>query len=593
MRKLSIAILVLVLILVGVVVIAAMNLNAYLEANREMLAGLASDAAGREVEFERAEVAFSEGLAVRVVGLRVGEDPRFGKADFLAMDEAFVRVQILPALSGRIDVSGVRLDSPTIRIIRTARGFNFSSLGASGDAPPPESTEEDSAPMALGIAALEIVEGTISYDDRRSADGLSLVVEDFTSSGTDLSRTGPLEIDFAGRVRSTKPEDKGLVSEVEGEVDLAGLDPLSGDVTLRSPSLHPALFGFRFEEADGAVERLDRLVIDIDIPPDSEKRGYPVTIRSSEARLAGFDLEDVAIDANYRDTRRGSAVKLDRASVGLAGGRVELAGNVLLGEPGASPFDLKTTVREIDSGQLAAALLGVPAGVLTGTLGGDATFRGDSLEWDSLKRSLAGNLRLEVGEGALEQVNVLNTIVGRLTTDPGLGRLAAASIRETIPEALSGDRTPFQGIDMALEILNGAVQAKDLSIAARDFGIQAAGRVGLDGSVAADGTFRFSEALSKKILAKADRLAPLLAQGDVVALPLRFGGTASSPKIMPDLAALTSRAQGELGGRAARELSDRIFGTPKEGEDADPEREAQRGAAEDLLKEGLGRILGR
>ena len=127
----------------------------------------------------------------------------------------------------------------------------------------------------------------------------------------------------------------------------------------------------------------------------------------------------------------------------------------------------------------------------------------------------------------------------------------------------------------------------------RDFGIQAVGRVGLDGAVSADGTFRFSEDLSRKILAKADRLAPLLGEDDVVTLPLRFGGTTASPSIAPDLAALSGKARDELRDRAAKELTDALFGKRKEGDEAEPAPDADRGAAEELLKEGLGRFLGR
>ena len=162
MRKLLIGLGLLIVVLVAVVVIAVMNVNTYLAENREQLTALASDAAARTVDFERAEVAFSGGLAVRLRGLRVSEDPRFGEADFLALDEAFVGVRLLPALQQRIEVSGIRLVAPSIRVIQTADGFNFASLGQSEEAPPdaptePPPAEEGGAGFAVAIAALEIL----------------------------------------------------------------------------------------------------------------------------------------------------------------------------------------------------------------------------------------------------------------------------------------------------------------------------------------------------------------------------------------------------------------------------------------------------
>ena len=583
----------LLVLLVIVAFVAIANVNGYLGENRETLAGLASDAAGRKVSFEKAEVAFSSGLAVRVAGLRVAEDPAFGKADFLRLDDAYVGVKILPALSGRIEVSGIRFDGPTIRVIQTKRGFNFSTLGggggeASDDAP--QGDVEEAAPLAVAIAVLKIQGGTIFFEDRTSKDGLSLVLEDFETSGTDLSLDGPIALGFETRIRSAKAADKGLESFLSGDVAIESLATAAGTVALRSPKIHPAIFGVRLEEGD-VVERLDDLRIDVIVPPNPGKSGYSVNIRSSDARLSGFDLNEIAIDLLYRGAPRGAKVTFDQVALGLAGGRIDLSGDMVLGKPGASPFNLKTRLKDLDSGELASILLGVPAGALSGTLGGGIDLAGDSLEWETLKKSLTGSLKLDVGNGALEQVNILKTLVGRLTKDPGLGQLAATSIRDVIPDALSGDRTPFEGIDMALEILNGAVHARDLRVTAGDFAIDAIGSVGLDGAVNADGKILFSENLSQKILAKADGLGALLGDGKQIALPLHFGGTAGSPSITPDLRALSSAAKQKLKNRAAKELGDAIFGKRKADDGA--QQNSDRDSAEGLIREGIGRFLGR
>ncbi len=593
-QKVIIGLAILVVLLLIVVVVAISNVNTYLEENRETLGGLASEAAGRKVSFDAAEVAFSSGLAVRLTGLRIAEDPSFGEPPFLRLDEAYVGVRLLPALQRRIEVSGIRLDAPTIRVIQTPEGFNFSTLGGSAAATPtePEPDAEEGAPLAVAIAALEIVGGTIYFEDRTSPDGLSLVIDDFQISGTDLALDGPIAIDFSARARSAKAADAGLESLLEGEIRLESLDTMAGSIRLQSPSLHPAIFGARFEE-EGEVERIDSLEVEVELTADPATFGYPLRVRSHAARLAGFDLDSIAIDLVYRDTARGPEVRMDQVAIGLAGGSVDLGGNVVLGDPGQSPFDLTTRIRDLDSGELAAVVLGLPAGMLSGKLGGDITLGGDSLEWESLKQSLVGSLRLEIGEGALEQVNLLNDLVGRLVADPGLGQLVAQSIREVASNAIEGDRTPFEAIEMALEIANAAIHAKDLSLKAGDFAIQAAGRIGLDGAIAADGSIRFSEDLSAKILAKADRLAPILGDGKIVTLPLRFGGTTDSPSLMPDLAALTKKATAsakrELTSRATKKLGEAIFGGQRGG----GEKDATGDSAEDMINKGLGRFLGR
>lgn len=635
MRTFLIAVVLLLGLLVGAVYYAVSNVNHYLAENRETLAGWASDAAGRTITFERAEAGFSSGLVVRLGGLRIAEDPRFGETDFLALEEAVVGVKIMPALEGRVEVSGIRLDGPEIRVIQNRHGFNFASLGASeaAEAPAEPPVDPSSTPLAVAIAALEISGGTVVYEDRTARDGLRLVIDEFESTGTELTLDGPVDIDFAGRVRSTKGADAGLSTRIAGALELEGLDPPRGRVRLKSPVLHPAIFGFRFEEGE-VPERFDDFTADIRIPADAASAGYPIAARSSAARLAGFDLDDLTVDVVYRGTRKGTAFRLDEILFGLAGGRVDVRGDVLFGSSGRSPFELKTQLDGLDSGELGRILVGLPAGALSGAVGGDVELVGDSLDWESLKRSLAGSLKLDVGAGALERVNLLDSVVGKLTADPGIGRLTADSIRDLVPQQLSGNRTPFDGIDLALEISGGAIQAKDLRIAAGAFVLDAVGSVGLDGVVAADGTLRFSEELSARILARADKLAPLLGDGDQVALPLRFGGTAGAPEVLPDLAVIAGRAQSTLQDRVTEEvtsrITDQLFGrrnreaspAPSEsgegaaegtaatevaGTEAAPAAEGEaaaqetepaavdpgRDAAETLIREGLRGILGR
>ena len=598
MRRLLVAGLVLLALLGSVLLLAVSNLNGYLEENRDRLSAMVSEVVGREVAFERAEVAFSGGIAVRVSGLRVAEDPAYGSLDFLALDQAYVGVRLLPALGGRIEVRGIRLDAPTIRVVQAAAGFNFDSLGAdpqtSSTTPaPPDEAPSDSdagggAAPAVVIAAFEIVEGTLTYEDQTGPDGLSLVIEDFETSGYDLSLTGPISIAFGGRIRSAKPVDAGLESRFDGTVELVSVKRQQGGMMLRSPALHPGLFGVRLEEG-GEVERVEDLAIDVVLPEGLTRTGVPVNIRSSRARLAGLDLSQLVLDVVYRDSTRGAEIGVGQASVGLAGGTIEATGDVVLGPPGASPFDLETKARALDAGTLATALMGAPAGSLTGMLGGEVQLAGDGLDWGSLERSLTGKLRLAIGAGALEQTNLLNTLARSLTKDPGLGSLLAQSLREAAPEALSGDRTSFEGVDIALEIVDGVVRAKDLSLSAEDFSLQAAGQVRLDGAVAVDGTIELSADLSRAILSEADGLAPLISDGDRVTLPLRFGGTTASLSIAPDLSALAGKAEKELRERAAKELTDRLFGKAKKGDERDPNRES----AEGMIKEGLGRLLGR
>lgn len=593
MRKIILGLSLFLLLVIGVVAYAVANVNTYLEENRDTLGQWAGKAAGREISYEGAEVAFADGLAIRVKGLRVSEDPRFGQAEFLSLDDAYVGVAIWPALRGRIEVSGVRLDGPTIRVIENKHGYNFSSLGATaeGGAAAPS---EDSPPMALAIAALEIVDGTVYYEDRTSADGIALVIRDLDSTGTDLALDGPVAIDFSGRAESTRPAAKGLESRIAGSIRLESAESAVGTLHLESPRFHPLIVGLVLEEG-GPTEAIDDFVLDLTLAADPATSGLPIKAKSKAARLGGFDFQSIDADLVYRSAARNSKLEMPKVVLGLAGGTVDVNGSMVFGTPGRAPFSIKSKLENLDSGEIAHVLLDVPTGLLTGRLGGNIDLKGDSLDWETLKRSLAGNVSLQLGQGALEQVNLLDRLVGRLVVDPGLGSLIAQSIRDVAPSALKGDRTPFREVGMLLELSNGAIRAKDMKMLAGDFALELAGSLGLDGKVDADGQIRLSEALSAKLLAKADRFAPLFGDGKTVVLPLSLTGTAGSPTIAPNLAALTQKAtanaQKELSDRAARELGKALFGKPRQEED--PARAAERDSTEGLVREGLGRLLGR
>lgn len=603
MHKVSIGIAVALIVLVVGVAYAIANVNGILEKNRPRLASIASDAVGRQVDFDRAEVAFSRGLAVRVTGLRVAEDRRFGKPDFLLLDSAFVGVKLWPALFGRIEIRGVRLEAPVIRIILTADGFNFSTIGqatrgdesAASEVPDDAMTAEGEA-LALVIANFEIEGGVVMFEDRTSSPPLALTFEELKISGTDLSLDGPLALSFSGRLRGTGvPTDGSAPStRFEGDLALDSLVTAQGRFRIQSPAFYPSLVGANLDE-DPKADHLDGVTIEVELPADPEREGHPISLTVVSGRLAGFDFNDVDIDLLLR----GDELDIERVWMRIVEGEVELTGKMKFGAEGEpSPFDLMMELRELDAGELASVLLGLPPGAVSGRIGGDLTLAGESLEWERLERTLIGKIRLEMGEGALENVNLMDSLVGGLVSDPGLGMLMANTIRNAAPDLLDGDRTEIQRIGIGLEVADGRITTDDFEMRAGDFLLSVAGGVALDGALAGNGEILFSEALSRKLVRKADLLEAWMVEGDRIGVPIRIDGTTSAPRLRPDLRALSLKIGRALQNEAVDALGDLIFGKtkkrhhdgPEEGEEAG--QSSDRDALEETLKRGLGRLFG-
>ena len=104
----------LALVLGGGLWVATANLDAWLNENRAWVGEQLSAALGRDVSFGEVGISLRSGLGVRARDLRIGEDPAFSKQDFVQAEAVDVRVKLLPALFGEIQVARVVLRSPSV-----------------------------------------------------------------------------------------------------------------------------------------------------------------------------------------------------------------------------------------------------------------------------------------------------------------------------------------------------------------------------------------------------------------------------------------------------------------------------------------------
>ncbi len=215
MRKVAVAVLVVIALLAAVAYVF-LNLDAYIEQNREWLAARASEAVGRELQFEDVGVTLRGGLGASVSGLRVAEEEGFGDAPFLEVDSARVLVNPWAALRGSYEVTEVVLDRPRIRLVRTGRGLNAESLGERGGRAPGSETP----PLPLLVSVLRIDDGSIRYVDRTSSPARELEIAAVDVSVAGFGSGKATRVDLAARVLATDRQDLQVTGTV-GPVDLA------------------------------------------------------------------------------------------------------------------------------------------------------------------------------------------------------------------------------------------------------------------------------------------------------------------------------------------------------------------------------------
>jgi AsmA protein len=322
------------LLVVGAFVLVS-NLDGWLNENREWVQQRAEETLGRPVRFASLGTSLWGGLGVRVDGLAVAEDPAFGEGDFVAADTAIVKLRIWPALFGRYEVSRVVLEEPSVTVVRTARGFNFSTLAGSGGEP---AAEEKGGAAAVLVAFLDIDGGTVRFVDRTVSPPLELVAERIDFTASDVSTERPVELECQASVLGA-PERNLFLSGRVGPVDLdaparsplrlkLGLAPLPLDALQRLPELAAAL------PPELAVQ--GALETEISLEGALEKLSLAARVDAEQAQVRYAESfrkpQGVAMRARAEGVYEGDTLRLDSLELVLGEAAIEGSGRIVAGE---------------------------------------------------------------------------------------------------------------------------------------------------------------------------------------------------------------------------------------------------------------------
>jgi uncharacterized protein involved in outer membrane biogenesis len=145
------------------------------------IAAAASQALGRPVRFTSLSVSALPTPSVRLKGLQVAEDPKFGTQPFLVVEEGRFRIRLRPLFSGRVELTELTLDKPRVQIIDDGAGhLNMASLGPTASpgraAPRPPAAAAPAGATAATISRVRLKDG-MAHMVRRGAKPLDLRLE--------------------------------------------------------------------------------------------------------------------------------------------------------------------------------------------------------------------------------------------------------------------------------------------------------------------------------------------------------------------------------------------------------------------------------
>lgn len=304
------------------------------EAVQTRLGAAARQSLGREVSWEALRVGLlPPRLALsepRVAGARAGEPAA------LEARSVDLRLELLPLLLRSVVVDSLVVEGVTLRLTRTAQGFELpieppapAAAGApsrpGGQAATPTSAEP--SPLRLAIRSLRLVDSSLILEDRSLPRPVTWTVTGLSGSASADSLDGPIEVEARGQA-------EGGTFALRATGSLAGAFEFSADldrvgIDRASPYLDGAgtVAGRVSGRLGGALGDSPRIDADVKLleavvqTPDAALRG-DVALRMDHKGGLVKGSGSFSLDATQAEVRYGEAFAKPRGKALTASGRL-------------------------------------------------------------------------------------------------------------------------------------------------------------------------------------------------------------------------------------------------------------------------------
>ena len=530
--RVAIGLLVLLAVALGALVVALPRL-AKSDAARARIQAATREVLGSELRY--ADLDFGllpPSLQVREPALVAAAD---GEGDPLARAERVaLRLELLPLLRRRLEVSSLVVHGLALRAVRDAGGVSLPGAPAgereepapSGDAPEPR---RDDGGVVLGIRTISLRDASLSLEDRTvspprtsTLEGIDLrvrgeggggeLVGELSVARSDVRLAG---LELTGPLTAHLETDDWLAGRGAFEVDADAAALRRGADFTKPAGTRARIRGDLVRDAAGALG-VDALVIELHdlVAQGSLRTGDDPTLRltAPPTEVAGWEalvpalalvkprgrvaIEELVAKGDLAATRGRFAVDALEMQLPESGplsftGDVVLAGASLFardaaltaaGQPftvspklegldGAPRFELRFETAGADSDALLAAFADLPDR-LQGPLRAQGTLRGPLSGSKPLMETLAGEVELSIDGGRLVGMSLLESALG------SLGRRVADGVRgQKDWERFTSDE--FETLGGALRLSGGRLVTEPATLRYRDYGVRLEGPVRL------------------------------------------------------------------------------------------------------------------
>jgi len=393
------------------------------------------------------------------------------------------------------------------------------------------------------------------------------------------------KIDFKGNSATVPPTDFKLSgSPVHIEAQVPSFRPMAANFVLKSPEMRAASLNFASPQAK-KPEVLRGVEIHGQFRAGEKTPEFQGTVRSTDGSLRDFDYRELAADLALHD----QVAVLDKLALRAFDGAYNGSGRYDMHQGDNPKFDFRSTVRGMDLKTLLATESPGSEKKIEGKLDADLALAGSGQGWETIKKQLRGDGRIDVRDGVIKDVNLADQVLASVTGIGGLSNLISPRVRSKYPDLFSTGDTKFEKLGGSVRIADGAARSDDLTLAARDYAILGKGTYSLDNALDFTATLVASKQLSDDIVADVREVKYITNEQGKVEIPFRLTGALPKVRPKPDGEFIAKALQRAVVGKGI----EKIFGKEKPlppgvtptPDTKHPERE--------LLKKGLEGLLGR
>jgi len=537
----SIAVLILILMVAAAIFIKTFDINRF----KPQIISQARSALNREVDFERVSlgISLSQGISLKISNLVISESPAFGKGDFLTVKNISLGFDVLGyLLQKKISIPSILIDSPRVTIIRQKDGsLSALSLAKSGEegknsagpAAAPASTP--AALPAMFISSLKVNNGTLIYLDHSFEPALELEVSDLNLSVSGFSLTKPFYFMVEGAVLSSQ---KNIRLEGKAEVNLK-----TNEFTISDFKATSDLSRIILEKIPASLPMAKGAVLPVSLKGKASLMLKEITIGQKEpvGLTADFSLTDAAlkfrqitspitdIRMNVKITK--TKILLDKTSATIGQGAIKCSGVI---EDYLARQDFNATA-DVENLKIQDLIAQDKSSVKAeGVVSGRITLKGQGFSSQALSSNLSGEGKISISKARLKDINVLRTVLDKISVIPGLAEKFEANLPEHYQQELTQKDTVFSDIKLPVTVENGRLLIKDTVVASDEFLFKGRTEVGFDSAFSLEGSFLIPPELSSSMVATIPEMQYLLNQDQQIFIPLKVSGKSGQMQFMVD-----------------------------------------------------------